>query len=874
MTGDEIRKAYLDFFTEKGHLIIPSSSLIPEGDPTLLLTTAGMVQFKPYFMGEMEPPARCLASCQKCFRTTDIESVGDANHLTLFEMLGNFSIGDYFKEEAINWAWEFVTERLVLPRERLWITVFLDDDEAAGIWRGLGVPDDRIVRFGEKDNFWGPAGSSGPCGPCSEIHYDFGPDVGCRQPSCQLGCSCGRFSEIWNLVFTQYNQDTAGNRTPLPRPNIDTGMGLERITTIMQGKHSVYETDIFAPLIATVSSMAGRNFGEDESVDNTMRIIAEHGRAITFLIADGVMPSNEGRGYVLRRLLRRGSLFGRRLDIDRSFLTGVTATTIQKMGHAYPEIVERKDFILQVIEDEEKRFRRTLGTGLELLDGMMEMLTSKGEREIPGEGLFKLYDTYGFPVEMTSEIAAERGFSVDIKGFEREMAKQRERARAASRFDVTAGAVEKAVTAETKVEFKGYETIACQAKVLRLLVDHQPVDALREGQEAGIILDVTPFYGEMGGQVGDIGKIVAPGGEFLVTNTAHLLPEVILHEGRLVKGSLATGDEVTALVDCESRSDIARNHTATHLLHSALHRVLGEHAQQRGSLVARDRLRFDFSHLKALTAEELGEIQHIVNDDIRRNLRVTGEEMPYRKAIESGAIALFNEKYGNTVRVIRVGEPNLSTELCGGTHVLATGEIGFFRIVSESSIGSGLRRIEAVTGRGAEEFVEKQLTTLESVAGKVGVSTSDVFEKIESIVSELDKEHRQRQALEKELSRRLAVSFLSRVAVVNGVNVLAEVVPPSRLEVLREMSDFLKDELKSAVIVLGTVPEDKPAFLAVVTPDLVVRGYHAGEIIKKVAQVTGGGGGGRPGMAQAGGRDSSKLDEAIKLVKELIKANK
>ena len=874
MTGDEIRKAFLDFFIEKGHAVVPSSSLIPRGDPTLLLTTAGMVQFKPYFLGIESPPNPRLVSCQKCFRTTDIESVGDANHLTFFEMLGNFSIGDYFKRETINWSWEFVTERLGLSPGQLWITIFLDDDESFDIWRELGVPEHRIVRFGEEDNFWGPAGSSGPCGPCSEIHYDFGPDAGCGRPSCTLGCKCGRFSEIWNLVFTQFDQDTEGRRVPLSRRNIDTGMGLERIAAVMQGKNTVYETDLFSPLIRGIERLVGREYGVDDGLDNAMRIVAEHGRGITFLIADGVVPSNEGRGYVLRRLLRRAALFSRQLGPDKPFLTEVVRVTIAHMGQAYPETVARQDFILRLIEDEEARFRRTLNTGLELLDGIMEMLAAKGEKEIPGKNLFKLYDTYGFPVELTREIASGRGFSVDMAGFEKEMAAQRQRARASHKFEADMSGelgLKGQLTVET-TPFIGYDQLEGETNIISIVTGDRFIDTIQTGQEAGLILEVTPFYGEMGGQVGDTGQIIGPGGEFVVTDTIHLSAEVILHQGRITRGHLAKGDKVSARVDRERRLDIARNHTATHLLHSALRRVLGEHVEQRGSLVSPERLRFDFSHLSALTREKIKKIQQLVNSEIRQNLPVSGEEMHYKKAITAGAIALFGEKYGDTVRVITVSEPAVSAELCGGTHVPATGEIGSFQIVSESSIGAGLRRIEAVTGRGAETLVERQLAMLEQLASLLKVSLAEVSSAVSRLLDEKDTEYRKRQALEKELSLRMAESLLSKTEKVNDVNVLAETVPALRLEVLREMSDWLRDRLKNAVIVLGTVQEDKPVFLAAVSEDLVAKGYHAGEIVKQVARVAGGGGGGKATLAQAGGKHKEKLAEAMGLVKKLVKS--
>jgi alanyl-tRNA synthetase len=874
MTSDEVRAAFLRFFEEKGHKIIPSSSLIPRGDPTLLLTSAGMVQFKPYFLGEALPPSPRLASCQKCFRTTDIESVGDPTHLTFFEMLGNFSIGDYFKREAINWAWEFVTQRLGLSSERLWVTIFLDDDESFRIWREVGVPEERILRFGEADNFWGPAGDSGPCGPCSEIHYDFGEEVGCGEPSCRPNCGCARFSEIWNLVFTQYNQDKDGHRTLLPKPNIDTGMGLERVAAVVQGKTSVYECDLFTPLLKRVSWLSGKKYGSDDAVDSTMRVIAEHSRGITFLIADGVIPSNEGQGYVLRRVLRRASLFGRRLGRDKPFLAETAKATIELMGHVYPELVQRQDFVLQIIESEEARFGETLSTGLELLDGIM---AKAGRRsKISGKDVFKLYDTYGFPVELTTEIAAERGFSVDLAGFEREMEKQKERARKARVVTLKGTSRGRATVRGTlsKSPFVGYHSLKHQSVIIFI---SGGVETIKEGQEAGLVLGVTPFYGEMGGQVGDTGEIIGPLGRFVVTNTIAVPPDiithqryVIIHQGYVAEGSLSVGDEVEAIVDGERRLDIARNHTATHLLQTALRQVLGEHVQQRGSLVAPDRLRFDFSHLTALTKEQIAQVNHIVNEKIRQNLRVYDEEISYKKAVEEGAIALFDEKYGDIVRVVKIGEPIVSAELCGGTHVASTGEIGLFHIIGESSIGAGLRRIEAVTGRGAEKYFDERLSDLQQIAQSLGASSEETRGKVSSLVGELEQERRQRLALERELAKKTAESLLPQTEVIKGVTVLAARVPSLRMQSLREMSDFLRERLKSAVVVLGTVYEEKPAFLAAVTPDLVARGYDAGKIVRQVAKVTGGSGGGKPSLGQAGGKDKGKLDEALKLVKSLI----
>ena len=885
MTSDELRDAYLNFFAEKGHDIIPSASLIPHGDPTLLFTSAGMVQFKDYYLGRAVPPNPRLASCQKCFRMTDIESVGNASHLTFFEMLGNFSIGDYFKKESIAWAWEFVTERLKLPPERLWATIYLDDDESFQYWKDVGVPEERILRFGEKDNFWGPAGDTGPCGPCSELHYDFGEEVGCGRADCKPNCECGRFSEIWNLVFTQYNQNEDGSRTPLPKPNIDTGMGLERTVAAVTGQTSVYQTELFAPLLERVSALCGRKYGADKETDVAMRVVAEHGRGIAFLIGDGVIPSNEGRGYVLRRLLRRAALFGRRLGLDKPFLADIAKETVGLMGHVYPEIKERQDFILKLIEVEEARFEETLSTGLELFDSFASAEATQWTKPtmtpaaatqvgvISGADAFKLYDTHGFPVELTREIARERGMTVDEAGFEKEMEKQREKARKAELMSRGKKAASELVSPSRSygtTPFVGYHDLKHKSVIIDLLVDGGTVSTVEKGQTASIVLEKTPFYGGMGGQVGDAGRISGVSGQFTVTDTIRVPPDIIVHQGMVSDGSLAVGDEVEAEVDEARRLDIARNHTATHLLQHALRKVLGEHVQQRGSLVAPDQFRFDFSHLNAMLREEIDAVQHLVNEKIRQNLPVYDEEVPYKQAISEGVIALFDERYGEMVRVLRIGQPPISSELCGGTHVSSTGEIGFFQIVAESSIGAGLRRIEAVTGRGAEEFVNKRFASLEHIAGLLHTLPEEVEEKVSSTASALEIEQRRRMALESELARGRVEALLGLVEEINGIYVLVARVPSSRIEILREMADFVRDKLKSVILVLGTIYDGKPIFLAAVTDDLVSRGYDAGKIVREVARVTGGGGGGKPNLAQAGGKHKEKLDEALRLAKSLV----
>jgi len=877
VSSDEIRGAFLRFFEEKQHKVIPSSSLVPHGDPTLLLTTAGMVQIKPYFLGLAVPPNLRLASCQKCFRTTDIDSVGDAKHLTFFEMLGNFSVGDYFKKEAIAWAWEFVTQYLKLSPERLWVTIYSDDDEAFDYWRGIGFPEEKIVRLGEEDNFWGPAGDSGPCGPCSEIHYDFGEGVGCGRPECKPGCDCSRFSEIWNLVFTQYNQDRDGKRTALPKPNIDTGMGLERTAAVMQGVSSVYETDLFLPILNRIYHLAGKEYGKDKVADQAVRIVAEHSRGIVFLIADGVLPSNEGRGYVLRRILRRACFFGRKLGIEEPFLSEVAEVVISKMGHIYPELITSQNLIEEVVKVEEEKFINTLDAGINLVGRAVDEAANQGRSCIPGEEVFKFWDTYGFPSELTAEIARGKGLTIDLEGFEIEMEKQRKRARDVHIFVPTAVITVSALNPTVVTSFVGYSKLRSSSKVSYMLDQESglSIKSANEGKKVAVALDETPFYGEMGGQVGDTGKIMVNSSQIDVTNTVwspfgSLAEGAVVHLGQVVKGSISVGDLVEAEVDADRRLDITRNHTSTHLLQAALRQVLGSQVYQRGSLVAPDRLRFDFSQLTAISKQQLDEIQHIVNERIRQNLSVKSKVVPYKQAIDEGAIALFEEKYGETVRVIEIGKPPTSTELCGGTHVKSTGEIGLFLIISESSIGTGLRRIEAVTGRQAEALLQERFGALEAIAEELKASPSEVRGKVETIMTELAAERKRSVALERELSRNIVEALLEKTEQVNGITVLTASVPSCSMPVLREMGDLLRDRLKSAVIVLGTVYQDKPAFMANVTPDLLDRGLHAGDIVKQVAAVTGGSGGGKAAMAQAGGRDKNKLDEALGLVRGLV----
>jgi alanyl-tRNA synthetase len=874
VTGDELRQAFLNFFKDRGHRVIPSSSLVPQKDPTLLLTSAGMVQIKPYYLGLEVPPSRRLASCQKCFRTTDIDLVGDSKHLTFFEMLGNFSVGDYFKRETISWAWEFVTEHLRLPRERLWVTIYLDDDEAFAYWRQLGVPAERILRFNEDENFWGPVGDSGPCGPDSEIHYDMGEEFGCGRSECKPNCECGRFCEIWNLVFTQYNQDPDGRRTPLPKPNIDTGMGLERTLAAIQGKRSPYETDLFFPLIDRICHLSGKEYGQDENIDRAIRIVAEHSRGIAFLIADGVMPSNERRGYVLRRILRRASLFGRTLGLNNPFLNEMVDVAVSTMSHIYPELVVRQSRITRLVRAEEEKFIATLDTGLNLVEKLLGEASAQGRAGLTSEEVFRLHDTYGFPPELTAEIAREKGLSIDWEGFQAEMERQRERARARG-IVVKPRPATAVVTAHgpkvvISTKFVGYRKYSSKSKVRDLVSNESSMGSVAKGSEVDVVLDKTPFYGEMGGQAGDTGEINSQKGKLVVTNTFRGSPDVIIHRGKVVEGSISKGDEVEAKVDFARRLDIARNHTATHLLQAGLRQIVSKDIEQRGSLVEPERFRFDFSHLAPITEEELERSQRRVNEWIRQNLEVKTKTLPYAEAVAEGAVALFEEKYGEEVRMLTIGEPAISKELCGGTHVKSTGEIGIFLISSASSIGTGLHRIEAVTGREAESLIESRSAALQQIAKEMEGSVEEVPDKVKALIGELEAERKRGLSLERELSRKIADDLPNQAEQVSGVTVLAARVPALTMPILREMGDVLRDRLKSAVIVLATVYNDKPSFLAMVTPDLVARGLHAGDIISQVAKVTGGGGGGKAAMAQAGGKDASKVDEALKLAKSVV----
>ena len=868
MTSAELREVFLDFFSQRGHLLVRSASLVPEGDPTLLFTGAGMVQFKPYFSGEDEPPSRRLASVQKCFRTTDIDKVGNGHSLTFFEMLGNFSIGDYFKKGAIELAWEFVTEYLKLPRDHLWASIFREDEEAFGLWQEIALPGHRIVRLGREDNFWGPAGETGPCGPCSEIFYDRGPEVGCGREDCAPGCECERFLEIWNLVFMQYDQDAEGTLTPLPQQNIDTGMGLERTAVVMQDVGSVYETDLLAPLIARACDLVGKPYGEEEMVDRSLRIMAEHGRAITFLVADGVLPSNEGRGYVLRRILRRAVRHGKLLGREEPFLDEIASAVMEIMGEQYPELRERESFVLGVVAQEEIGFQQTLAVGTALLEDLMKGVASAGGSLLPGDKVFRLYDTYGFPLELTREMASDNGLELDEAGFEEAMVEQRQRAREAQTFGLATESEFYRPLDLPRTPFLGYERLAAESKIINLARDEKEVNEVAVGDQVAVVLRETPFYAEAGGQVGDTGLTGNSAGEVAVRDTRSPLPGLIVHYGEVKQGTLRRGDAVVARVDEARRLDIARNHTATHLLHRALRDVLGGHAQQAGSEVSPERLRFDFTHLQAVDRGELDDVERLVNEKVREDLPVATKVTDYHSAVASGAFAIFGEKYGDEVRMVSAGD--YTRELCGGTHLRATGQIGFFYILSEGSIGRGLRRIEAVTGRGAEEYVRERLSVMEGLAAALGGTPADLESNLNNLLSEVDAQRREMREVQRRLAKAETARVLEEVREVNGIKVLAAQVEAPGMETLREMTDWLQTRLGSAVIVLGAVMGGKPGFVAAVTPDLVERGLKADALVREVAAVVGGGGGGRATLAQAGGRDPHLIGEALRLVTSLV----
>ena len=895
-TSEKIRETFLGYFESKGHSRMASSSLIPVGDPTLLFTSAGMVQFKSYFTGEVEPPNRRLTTSQKCFRTPDIEEVGDATHNTLFEMLGNFSIGDYFKKEAVDFAIELMTQGYGIPLEKFAAAVHDTDDETRELWVAKGIPRERVYSYGDDENWWGPAGDEGPCGPCSELHYDYGPGNGCLEDDCAPNCkhvmdngdTCDRYVELWNLVFMQFYHHLDGSRTDLPAPSVDTGMGFERLIRIMQSVDTGYDTDLFTPIVAAVESISGRTYGEDQASTYGIRVVAEHGRSVTFLIADGVVPANEGRGYVLRRVIRRAIRYARRIGIEGNFLGEIADVTIEKMGEIYPELINNRDFIKTVLRLEEDRFQQAFQNGYAILSEALDALSQEenlrvqslprartgGVPGLPGDVVFRLWDTHGFPVEMTQEIAAENDVAIDMEGFEREMAAQREQSRAGAQFGEDRAKIRVYESLGVGgTAFLGYESLRTTTVVVGLIVDDLVVNEVSEGQDVEIVLLQTPFYAEGGGQIGDTGDISGDNGRIAVTDTQEVMPGLIVQFGKVARGAMSLGETVDAYVDPIRREDTARNHTATHLLHAALRQVLGLHVRQAGSLVAPDRLRFDFTHVQQVTDDEMWQVQLLVNEKVRQNARVLRDEDTYQEAIRRGALAFFGDRYDERVRLVEIANgETFSFEVCGGTHVGRTGEVGAVYVLGESSIGAGMRRIEAISGRAAERMVWERFKREERLAQTLQTSPTEVEERVQSLMAELDSLQREQEAMERRLSLQAAEGLLTQAQDVDGVTVLTARTSAASADSLREVGDYLRDKLGSGVVVLGAVVNDRPMLVAMVTRDLIEStGLNASDIARGAARVVGGGGGGRPDVAQAGGRDASKLDEALAQVPDLVR---
>lgn len=877
ITGDEIRERFLKFFEGKGHTIVASTELVPKEDPTLLFTNAGMVQFKNLFLGLEDRGYARAASSQKCVRAggkhNDLENVGvTARHHTFFEMLGNFSFGDYFKDEAIAWGWEFLTEVMGLPEEKLIITIYKDDDEAFEIWnKKMGIPAERIVRLGEKDNFW-VMGETGPCGPCSEIIYDQGKEVGCGRPECNVECECDRHLELWNLVFTQFNRDESGKLTPLPKPNIDTGMGLERLVAVMQGVQSNYDSDLFREIIEHIETVSGKKYKDNEDDDISIKVVADHSRAVTFLISDGVLPSNEGRGYVLRRILRRAARHGKLLGMNKPFLHDIVPVVIEKMKTAYPELLDKESYVRKVVVNEEQRFMETLDAGLKILNDEMEALKKKGEETVPGEVVFKLYDTFGFPTDLTAEAVRIQDMTVDMEGFEKAMEFQREKARESwkgSGEEEISNVYLKLSTKGISNDFVGYEGVTeAASRVTAILKNDKEIDTLSEGENGEIFVEHTPFYGEVGGQVGDTGVMESGSSHFDVWDTQKPLDDLFAHIGKLKKGQLNVGDTVTLKVDKAARRATEAHHSGTHILQAALKKVLGDHIKQSGSFVNPERLRFDFTHFSSIEDEEMEKVEQIANEYIRQNAPVTTTVLPKEEAIKTGATAVFDEKYGDEVRLVRMGD--FSMELCGGTHVTRTGDIGLLKVVSESAVGAGVRRIEAVTGAAAVNYfrsVEGELKNSASLLKARPLEMSDRLEKLLMHQKEMEKEI---ESLKGKLAAKESSDLFSKAKEVNGIHVLATMVDAPDVKTLRGFGDKLRDKIKSGIILIGSKVGEKAMLLCMVTKDLTDK-YDAGKIVRDIAPVVGGTGGGRAEMAQAGGPNPDKLKEALNKLEEIIR---
>lgn len=870
---NEIRKKYLDFFQEKGHLKMNSFSLVPQNDKSLLLINSGMAPLKPFFTGQQIPPNKRVTTCQKCIRTGDIENVGKtARHGTFFEMLGNFSFGDYFKEEAIPWAWEFFTKVLQLPEDRLYVSVYQDDDEAFEIWnKKVGIPEKKIVRLGKEDNFW--EHGTGPCGPCSEIYFDKGEQYGCDNPNCYVGCDCDRYMEIWNLVFTQFNREEDGTYSNLANPNIDTGMGLERIATVMQGVNSIFDVDTIKAIRDKVCELSNTKYGEDKKKDISIRVITDHIRSVTFMTADGVLPSNEGRGYVLRRLLRRAARHGKILGINDLFLTDLSKIVIETSKDAYPELEEKKDYINKILTVEEERFYATIDTGMELLKQKISELKSSNTKKLKGEDAFKLYDTYGFPFDLMKEILEEENMTIDEESFLKEMENQKNKARSAREEDTYMGAEETIfhkLDPAMKSEFLGYDNNNLKdSKVLAIVCEENIVDTAKEGDKIVIVVDKTPFYAEMGGQVGDKGTIQNDNVLIEISDCTNFGGNKILHHGIVKKGQVRVNDSVILKIDEDERLSIARNHTATHILHKALKEILGNHIEQAGSLVSKNRLRFDFTHFEALTKEDLSKIEKAVNSHILKGLDVCIKETDIETAKREGATALFGEKYGDIVRVINIG--GYSIELCGGTHLKNSAQIGSFKIVSESGVAAGVRRIEAVTGFGALDFYEERENTILNICENLKANPKNVVAKSLSITEENRKLLKEIESLKSKLSSGLLDEILNQKETINGIDILLTKVSNMDMDTLRNMGDKIKEKLSDYAILLASDNDGKVNFIAMCSDSVIKANIKAGDIVKTAATICGGGGGGRPNMAQAGGKDPSKIDEAIKSTLDFIK---
>ena len=869
---NELRRMFLDFMESKGHLKMKSFSLVPHNDNSLLIINSGMAPLKPYFTGQEIPPRRRVTTCQKCIRTGDIENIGKtARHGTFFEMLGNYSFGDYFKKEAIAWSWEFLTQVVGLDPDRLYPSVYEDDDEAFELWnKQQGIPAERIFRFGKEDNFW--EHGSGPCGPCSEIYYDRGEKYGCGKPGCTVGCDCDRYMEVWNNVFSQFNNDGHGHYTDLIQKNIDTGMGLERLAVAVQDVDSIFDVDTLRALTDHVGEIAHAVYHEDEKKDVSIRIITDHIRSVTFMISDGIMPSNEGRGYVLRRLLRRAARHGRILGIDGLFLSELAKVVIATSKDGYPELEEKKEMILKVISEEENKFNKTIDQGLTILEDLEAAMKEEGKTTLDGADAFKLYDTYGFPLDLTKEILEEKGFDVDEEGFKENMEAQRQAARKARKTTNYMGAdvtVYQSIDPAVTSKFVGYDKLVSDSKILVLTTEDEIVEALTDGQNGTIITEKTPFYGTMGGQQGDIGVIETESGSFTVKDTIHLQGGKIGHVGTMTKGMLTQGETVTLKVDEKNRQLTSKNHSATHVLQKALRMVLGSHVEQAGSYVSKDRLRFDFTHFQAMTKEELAKVEEIVNDQIAAALPVITKETTIDEAKKMGAMALFGEKYGSTVRVVCMGD--FSLELCGGTHVSNTAAINCFKIISESGIAAGVRRIEALTSEGLIHYYEKLSADLAEASAAAKTTPDKLTERIETMQGEIKALQSENEKLKNQMAKDAVGNVMDQVVEINGVKLLAVALKDTGMNELRNLGDQFKEKLGNGVVVIASAAEGKVNLMATATDEAIKAGAHAGNLIKGIAALVGGGGGGRPNMAQAGGKNPDGIQAALKKAAEVLK---